>query len=155
MGMKGLSLNDIATLEALGATVGPPAKILDVTCREPPRGPGVSWTTRIDDWIPWSDNQLNGAHWGKKNRMKKGTGEIVSLACFWIPSARGKRSVRVHIVLPPKKRAPDPTNLWKDLLDGLKRCGMLLDDSGKWCRAEPIEFSRGERLVTFITITEM
>lgn len=53
------------------------------------------------------------------------------------PPATGKRLVVVHIVLGKGMQRYDFDNSFKHLLDGLKACRMLVDDSDKFCKLHP------------------
>ena len=47
------------------------------------------------------------------------------------PARTTKRRVRLEFFGPG--RLPDPDNLLKSCLDAMVKCGMLVDDSVKWC----------------------
>jgi hypothetical protein len=55
-----------------------------------------------------------------------------------------RRHVRLEVRLAKKERALDEDNYFKSLMDGLKRCGMLFEDSRQWATHDSrILFSRG------------
>ena len=89
----------------------------------------------IPHWNPALLNQLMKNRW-EESRLKKADSEIVWAIARQerIPIAGGKRRVSIHITLPRKRgRKPDPDAFLKSALDALVKCGMLKDDSDKWC----------------------
>lgn len=60
-----------------------------------------------------------------------------------VPKAAGKRRVTLRIILKPRARESDDDNLFKCLLDGLKKCGQLVDDNRRYCETRPPDYERG------------
>lgn len=111
----------------------------------------------IPGWLPATTNQLLTRHWSNAGKLKRKDREIVATAAFvhGARKAEGKRRVRVLIVLPKGQRACDPDAPAKSLLDSLVACGLLRNDSHAWVELCPVEFARGERLVTFVTLEDL
>jgi hypothetical protein len=114
-------------------------------------------TVRIDNWMPAPLNQYTNKHWAVRKRAKDGDADVVALYCrtHGVTVATVKRRLRVLVVLPKGKRACDPDAIQKSLGDALVRYGALKIDSRFWVEWAPVEFVRGERLTTFLTLEEM
>lgn len=125
--------------------------------KSPVKGIGWGpWTFRIPNWAPTPLNKiLYGRHWTTGSKHKKADGEIVAHYGRGVPGAVRKRSVGLHVVFPPGKRMPDVDAFWKSALDSLVACGILVNDSDAWCVMEPVQYSRGQTLVTFITVEDV
>jgi len=111
-------------------------------------------TIRINDWMPTPLNRFTNQHWSKRKKAKDHDSETVALNCHehGITPATRKLRVIVTVVLPKGKRACDPDAIQKSLGDALVKCGALKNDSHKWVEWAPVEFVRGERLTTFLTL---
>lgn len=112
---------------------------------------------QIDGWHPISVNKMFAMHWAKRGKMKKQDAEIVKLEGISknITQAKGKRVVRVTVVLGPKqKRPPDDDNLRKSLQDALVKAGYLIDDSAKLSTFEPFVYLRGPQKATIIELED-
>jgi Holliday junction resolvase RusA-like endonuclease len=109
---------------------------------------------RILDWMPTPLNRLLGQHWGKANRCTRDDAAEIRIAMEQqhVPPATTKRRLTVLVVLPPKRRAPDPDALTKSLADALVHAGALHNDSHLWVEHGPVQFARGQRLTTYVTL---
>lgn len=113
----------------------------------------------IPHWHPTSDNKFSGKHWAIVDKLKKSDIRTI----YWrmredrIPTATKKRRVEVLIMCKPRGRMPDPTNFAKSLLDALKQCHLIIDDSQRWCEYITPKIERGTKAIwgTRITITDM
>jgi Holliday junction resolvase RusA-like endonuclease len=112
----------------------------------------MTWTVIIPDWHPVSVNVLLGASFARGRgarfaaaKRKRQDAEILAAYCHaaGVPKAKGPRVVRLTIGLAPRQRACDSDNYMKSLLDGLRKCGAIVDDSPKWCRVEWAGTTRG------------
>lgn len=114
------------------------------------------WTMDIPGWTPTPLNKLLGSHWAKAGRLKDHDKEIIGRAvkAYGIPTAEERRSVSMLIIHPPGKRFCDKDSQWKSTLDALVHHGAIKNDSHAWVSCEPVEFARGEKLRTIITIQE-
>lgn len=123
---------------------------------EAPAISAAMWTMRIPLWMPTPLNRLIGGHWAKGAKLKKQDREIVALAVqlHRVPPAEHKRRLSVLIVLPKGKRACDPDALQKSLADALVHAAVLRNDSHLWVEHQPVEFARGERLCTYVTLED-
>jgi hypothetical protein len=129
---------------------------------------GGSWRIVLDGWVPTSLNELMGNR-QKASRLKRKDAATILWGCvvagvtpvglthaerrfrreFGVgplptdPRPR-RRRVALEIRLGKGARTPDPDNLWKSTLDGLKRAGAIFEDSRGWCRYDSeILFTRG------------
>ena len=85
-------------------------------------------------------------HWAKKARMiKADAATIVAYAAkAGLPkNCETRQRVGMTIVLKPKQRACDPDSQWKNVLDGLRKFGAIVDDSRTWLELEPVKYERG------------
>ncbi len=126
-------------------------------------GPVTVW---VPGWHPASLNQMQGWHWRRIHRLKKGDVFVVHAHAKRTPLTQARaadgasgerRHVALTIVLRPRQRACDADNYWKSLLDALKRCGYLVDDSRQWCEWDRPTFERGGPRTwgTRITVTPL
>jgi Holliday junction resolvase RusA-like endonuclease len=109
---------------------------------------------RILDWMPTPLNRLLHQHWGNANRLKADDAAEIGIAMLGqhVPVATTKRRLSVLVVLPPRRRAPDPDSLTKSLADALVHAGALKNDSHLWVEHGPVQFARGQRLTTYVTL---
>lgn len=114
-----------------------------------------TWTFRVPDWHPTPVNKLYDHHWTKRRKHKQSDTDIVAHYGRNVPKADRKRSVSLHVVFPAGKRRPDPEALGKSLLDALVHAGILVNDSYDWARLEPPTYSRGDTLISFITVEDI
>lgn len=114
-----------------------------------------AWTFRIPNWSPTPVNKLYDHHWASRRKHKKSDAEIVAHYGRGVPKASQKRAVSLHVIFPPGKRMPDVDAYAKSLLDALVHCGLLVNDSSAWCVLEPVAYSRGQALTTFITVEDI
>lgn len=120
-----------------------------------PASAGV-WTFRIPNWTPTPLNKiLYGRHWTAGAKHKQSDAEIVAHYGRGVPKASQQRAVSLHVVFPPGKRMPDVDAYAKSLLDALVHCGLLVNDSSAWCVLEPVQYSRGGHLASFITLQDL
>lgn len=158
-----LTKRDLRDLAAKGCIIGPPPRLPSASIPPPNRPPlqtaqataGRSWTLRIPGWRPTPLNRLLG-HWAKGARRKKADAEMIVFAVMMggIPAATEKRTVRLHVVWGPGQRKTDKDSFAKSLLDALQLAGAIRGDSERWVSFPEPTYSRGDELVTFITIEE-
>lgn len=118
----------------------------------------MQWTVVIPNWHPTSVNVLLGAAYAGRGarfmaaRRKREDAAMLAAYCRLadVPRATGPRRVSLTLGLGPRQRSPDPDNLWKSLLDGLVKCGMLVDDSSKWCEPQWCGTTRGLKATTVV-----
>ncbi len=110
----------------------------------------------IPNWRPVSLNEIVGRNKYAIHRIKKNDREMVGTyaANCVIPKATGKRRVSLEIVLGPRQRQHDPDALFKVLLDSLKQCRRLVDDSPKWCELGAVTYRRDGEPGTTIVLTD-
>ena len=122
----------------------------------PTTAPAV-YRVAIPGWRPALLNEYVGRHWSVGARLKKRDRKFVGVAvvAHGVPLARCKRRVTLTIVLGPRQRQCDPDAPWKSLLDALKACGALVDDSPDWCEVAPLVIERGARLESYIELTDI
>lgn len=158
MGMK-FSKEYEAELLARASVVGPSMVVPKTHATYVPAVVGEMsagvWTFRIPNWEPTPVNKLYDHHWASRRKHKQSDAEIVAHYGRGVPGAVRKRSVSLHVVFPPGKRMPDVDAYAKSLLDSLVGCGILVNDSSAWCVLEPVGYSRGQELTTFITVEDV
>jgi Holliday junction resolvase RusA-like endonuclease len=110
----------------------------------------------IDQWHPTTLNRLLGCHWANAYRRKKADQKIVAAMAKAqkVPRAIGKRRVSLTITLCPRQRSPDKDAWWKSLLDALVACGLLKDDSPRWCDLGTVEYERGKQRCTTVVLED-
>lgn len=109
----------------------------------------------IPRWTPARLNQMMGRHWSVIQKLKRTDLNLLAFYGRDIPLAGGPRSVKLIITLGPRQRGADPDAFWKSILDALVTRGLLVDDSRKWCRIEPVEFVRGTEKSTTIELRDL
>ena len=102
-------------------------------------------------------NTLFGLHWAKRNRVKHDDMEWIAIECCnqGVTRAATKKRVSIVVTCGPKGRMPDPDAFLKVILDGLVRCGALVDDSSKWCEIGDLFVVRGTVRSTTITLEDV
>lgn len=116
--------------------------------------PVQRWFVAIPRWLPTRTNQLINSHWAIRNRLKKGDADIIAASVLGadVPRADCRRRVSLTITLGPGRRRPDPDAFWKTVLDGLVKCGALVNDSPVWCELGTVDVVRGEQDGTVIIL---
>lgn len=124
----------------------------------------------IPDWCPTTQNRWSGRHWAVRRKYKELDRRTIAAFCYLqdIPRATGPRRVDLAVTMAPPKRdpagrllpgtsnvLPDPDNLFKSLLDGLKRAGRLLDDRGRLCVLGTPTVVEGPRTRTVVRLTDL
>ena len=109
----------------------------------------------VPNWQPTRLNEVRGRHWSLGHRAKLiAIGLLAAYGRYASPALR-KRSVRLIITLGPRQRGADPDAYWKILLDALVSLRLLVDDSDRWVRLEPVEYIRGKERATTIELTDL
>lgn len=103
----------------------------------------------IPNYLPPSLNDLLRCHWRKRNRLKREAAQLVGVYFSQsdIPKARAKRVVQITLRVPNRSHRQDDDNCRKLILDGLRDCGAIVNDSQEWCLAPPVLFEKGRRSV--------
>jgi len=113
----------------------------------------------IPNWRPKRLNELLSVHHMRQGRLKKADARMLQayFAKFQTPKATGKRLVELHIILTGQQKQADPDAYWKSLLDGLVKCGQLVDDKPAFCSYAMPTYERGtkEQAGTRITLTDI
>jgi len=109
----------------------------------------------ISNWHPARLNELLNACKWKRLRIKKDDKELVAAYGRDVPKATGKRRVSIMLTLAPRQRAGDPDAYWKSLLDALVKAKLLLDDNRQHCELGTVEFERGKKRETRITLEDI
>ena len=117
----------------------------------------IAWTVEIPDWTPPPLNKLMRMHWGVAARHKRAVYGLIDVM-LWkhrVPRAEGRRRVSVAVTVAGRSGIPDADGILKLLLDGLVRCGALVDDSAKWCELGAVTVDRGPARSTRITLEDI
>ena len=119
--------------------------------------PRRTYVIRLNNWHPTKLNELMNAHWAVRKRKKDFDANCIAfgVAAADVPKAECPRKVKLEIVLGPGERGGDPDCYWKSLLDGLVRCGALVDDSKTWCIPDSVVFLRGPRRSTVVILENL
>lgn len=114
-------------------------------------------TLTIPDWKPTSTNKLLSSHWAVAAKLKKHDATMIAgyALSHGIPKAIGKRKLSFTVIISGKGRLPDADNMLKSLCDGLVKCGLLVDDSGKWMVLGDMECKRGVSAMTVIQLEDV
>jgi hypothetical protein len=107
----------------------------------------------IPYWRPAALNTLMRSHWSTSGKLKKSDANIISAYafCAGIPKATGKRRVSLEITLTGLQRQTDPDSYQKSTLDGLVKCGMLLEDNAASVEWGGVSYDRiGEAKTTIV-----
>ena len=109
----------------------------------------MTYTITIPDWCPATVNTFLGRHWARKHRLRRAMTEMIG-SYAWaqsVPKATGKRRVKLTVTgWASGGRLPDKDAFDKLLLDSLKQCWLIFDDSQEFLdgRVE-VELRRGPR----------
>jgi len=114
--------------------------------------PGL-WVVTVDGWLPSSKNiKARGVRaWVRARKRDDG---VLSRAADLVPAAVGRRLVRTRVTSNRPGPLPDPQNLVESLADSLVRCGLLVDDSARWCRVETPTVVRGSVTLTVVEVED-
>ena len=101
----------------------------------------------IPNWRPVLDNVLTRGNRFGVNKLKQADRKMIAAyaAADGTPKATGKRLVTLEITLTGRQQEADPMAYCKSLLDGLVKCGLLIDDTAEFCEWEPPTYQRAER----------
>jgi hypothetical protein len=134
-----------------------PTRRSAVLLPDAPPGDTGPWEVTIPDWHPLSLNQMIGFNKFVVTRRKHKDAGLVGAACLLagVPRATGKRRVTLTITLGPRQKGRDPDAWHKSTCDSLTSCGALVDDSREWVELPPVQYERGERRSTRITLEDI
>lgn len=113
------------------------------------------WTIEIPDYHPPKQRDFVGRHWSKLHALKNELERFLLHYGKDVPKATGKRRVRLELEGWYRGKLPDRDCWDKATLDGLKRAGLLTDDSihGLEGRME-VEYTRSYRRMTRIILED-
>ena len=111
----------------------------------------------IPNWRPAALNTLMRSHWSTPGKLKKSDAAMIAGYALQagIPKATGKRRVSLEITLTGRQRQVDPDSYQKSTLDGLVKCGQLLDDNAASVEWGCVWYSRIGEAGTTIILTDM
>jgi hypothetical protein len=118
---------------------------------------GKTHVLTIRNWHPARLNQWDGRHWSVRHRLKRADREMVGICArlAGIPPATVRRRVSLVLTMAPRQRRPDPDCWWKSTLDALTACGLLVDDSPKWCELGRVSYERGAGRRTVVLLEDL
>lgn len=109
----------------------------------------------VEHWQPATINKLLSVHWSTASKIKKEDYAIIALHGRHIPKATGKRRVTMTIQLGKGQRSCDVDAYFKSALDGLVKCGLLVDDNRQGVELMPVQFTRAGNKATEILLEDM
>jgi hypothetical protein len=159
-------MNRTRDVKAILAFLGVPIPPKEKAKRKPPRelpahcqlreGPGARrYEVTIPEWIPARLNVLKASHWAVERKLKFADACVIGGELRRAGVTRGKRRVGLVIVLGPRMRGGDPDAYNKSFLDGLVRCGALVDDNRQGVEILPIRFERQSVMGTRVIIEDL
>ena len=107
----------------------------------------------IPKWRPTRLNEILRMGPFTRSKRKKSDAGLIAHYSRGVTRAIGKRRVSLTIVLKPRGQEGDDDGLWKFLLDGLVKCGALLEDSRQFVEMGGIEYQRGTEKTWGTTVT--
>lgn len=115
------------------------------------------WQVTIPDFILPSVNKLLNSEKWLRTRIKRDAAFVIQSYCWMakVTAAHGKRRVSFLVELENMRRAPDPDNCWKILLDSLVSGKMLLDDRAKYVELGSAIVRRGPATQSTIFIEDL
>lgn len=117
----------------------------------------IRWTIVIPNWVPSSGG--TSRHWWYRYKSTLAIAETLAVYRFHsgLPPITEENRVKRHVWIRCEGpgRLPDPDNVLKSLLDGMKQALYIVDDSPKWLRCEMPIMERSERRQTIITVEDM
>lgn len=92
------------------------------------------WQVVIPEFVIPSVNRLLNTERYIRAKIKRQATDMILTYCHLakVPLAKGKRRVGFLVQLDDMRKAPDPDNCWKILLDALVVGGFLRDDRAEW-----------------------
>jgi hypothetical protein len=113
-------------------------------------------TLELPGYIPTPINKLLG-NW--KNQFRKSRDrEVIGHAGMLYDSliATDPRTVDLTIIWPKGRRSHDPDANWKTVCDSLVQCGLLVNDSDRYCKLGKVRYAKSsdDYACTIITLTE-
>lgn len=109
----------------------------------------------IPNWRPASLNMLMTGKLKNRINLKKSDRQKIAQYCSDLPKQTHKRRISQHIVLGKGMREYDYDNAWKSLLDGLVKCGALVDDRALYVESGALTYERGSQWGTTIIIEDI
>jgi Holliday junction resolvase RusA-like endonuclease len=92
----------------------------------------------------------------RRLKLKDETAVSVCARSADITRAEVPRRVSLHITLGKRqRRPPDRDAWWKSLLDALVACGLLVDDSPRWCDTGTVTYDRASLPSMRVTLEDL
>ena len=110
----------------------------------------------LDGWQPTSLNRL--LRMDKHSRQKALNCDAWVIGCEakvqGLTKATGRRRVSLVIRHAKGKAVVDPDALYKSLLDGLRKCGLLKDDNRHWLELGPVTYEAAPKRGLVVVLEE-
>lgn len=100
-------------------------------------------TITIPNYRPPRSNDLFRARMRKRMGLERECKQFVAYYSRDVPKAAGRRRVSMHVWLAVRQQLPDcEEDCLKAVLDGLTACGLIIDDSRRWCECPRTVFTK-------------
>ncbi len=129
-------------------------KVLELAAAGQPKRYEIS----VPNYRPPTSNALFRAKFRGRMALERECRQLIRCYSRGVPQAAGKRRVSMAVTLAVRQRLPDADEqCYKAVLDALANCGLLIDDSRRWCECVPTEFvpSRQRQPHTLITLEDV
>lgn len=117
----------------------------------------MQYTLTIPNWTPTLTNHWYGKHWRVRYKLKRAQNDIVAAYAMQqqIPQATCRRRLLIQVWGWPTGRKPDLDSFDKLLLDAIRDCGLILDDSERGLEGRMlVEVHRSRERKTVITLED-
>ncbi len=129
---------------------------------DPPAPNSKQWSAVIPNWTPPSLNTILAKHWSIRTKIKRACEDMVAIYLRDVPKVtetyRPRRRLLITVRWTRKGKLPDPDNLNKILLDSVKKCARIVDDSGEFLDCptpEVVRCEKGELPSTILVFTDL
>lgn len=113
-------------------------------------------TITIPGFTPVRVNEWRGRHWSVRAKLNLGQQELIGHYGRDVPKATGQRRIALTVWGYPRGRKPDRDAFDKDMLDSLKRLGLITDDDERGLEGRmSVEIIRSKQRKTVIELEDV